>query len=264
MREHLVNLIANMLGNIGSWGPAAHHQKLVNSLHKQGSLLRTCFISLNYDTFIDGALDLPDVDLDYGVEFAKLRAKGWKSEFLTERRWRKPRPARSVALYKVHGSLNWLYCSRCTALIIVPKRFPWVAPIEGIACPCGSYTVSPIIIPPTFFKLMSNFHLQQIWRHAERALMSARRIVFCGYSLPDADLHIKYLLKRAELNRQGAPPEVYIVNGRDEECRKRQREDERERYLRLWRDPSLLHFKNLSFEDLCQLWPDAFFDAPEI
>jgi hypothetical protein len=88
--------------------------------------------------------------------------------------------------------------------------------------------------------------------------------VFCGYSLPDADLHIKYLLKRAELNRQGAPPEVYIVNGRDEECRKRQREDERERYLRLWRDPSLLHFKNLSFEDLCQLWPDAFFDAPEI
>jgi len=164
----------------------------------------------------------------------------------------------------VHGSLNWLYCSQCTALIIVPKRFPFVAPIKGFSCPCGSYSVSPIIIPPTFFKMMSNFHLQQIWRHAESALMSARRIVFCGYSLPDADLHIKYLLKRAELNRIGTAPEVYIVNEHDdEERREQQRQDERDRYLALWRDPKLLHFKKLSFEHLCDFWPDVLLDAPE-
>jgi hypothetical protein len=27
------------------------------------------------------------------------------------------------------------------------------------------------------------------------------RIIFCGYSFPDADIHIKYLLKRAQTNR---------------------------------------------------------------
>ena len=259
MREHLVNLIANMLGNIGRGG-APHHQKLVNSLHKQGSLLRTGFISLNYDTFIDGALDLPDIDLDYGVEFGKLVAKGWRGKGLTAR-WRKPRPARSVPLYKLHGSLNWLYCSRCTALIMLPKRFPLVVPIEN-NCPCGGTSLAPIIVPPTFFKLMSNVQLQQIWRHAERALLSARRIVFCGYSLPDADLHVKYLLKRAELNRRGTQPEVYIVNDHNgKTCV--DLKGEMDRYLRLWRDPGLLHFKKLSFESLCESWPNILSDAPE-
>jgi len=103
---------------------------------------------------------------------------------------------------------------------------------------------------------MSNFHLQQVWRHAERALISARKIVFCGYSLPDADLHIKYLLKRAELNRRRDPPEVYVVNGN------KRNKDEMRRYLSLWRDQNL-HFKNLSFECLCKSWPNILSDAPE-
>ncbi|HEY1219456.1 MAG TPA: hypothetical protein VGF03_11000, partial [Bryobacteraceae bacterium] len=50
MREHLVALIANMLAYVGT--ADSYHQKLVNSLHKEGSLLRTAFISLNYDAFI--------------------------------------------------------------------------------------------------------------------------------------------------------------------------------------------------------------------
>ncbi len=258
VRGHLVDLIANLLGNIGRNG-APHHRKLVNSLHKQGSLLSAGFISLNYDTFIDGALaDLPDIDRDYGVEFDTLPAEGWRRELLTAE-WHKPCPERSVALYKVHGSLNWLYCSRCTSLVLVPKRFPFVAPVENVSCPCGS-AVSPIIVPPTFFKSMSNFHLQQVWRHAERALLSAQKIVFCGYSLPDADLHIKYLLKRAELNRSSAPPHVYVVNehnGKTDE----QRRDEEDRYRRLWRDPNLLHFTQLSFEQLCEGGIDALSDA---
>jgi hypothetical protein len=258
MRGHLVDMIANILW-VGRAG-APHHRKLAKSLHEQGALLRTGFISLNYDTFVDTALaDLPDVDLDYGVELTTLRAEGSRREELTAR-WQKPRPGRSVALYKLHGSLNWLYCPRCTALIIVPRRFPFVAPVEA-DCPCGS-SVVPIIVPPTFFKLTSNFHLQQIWRQAERALLSARRIVFCGYSMPDADLHIKYLLKRAELNRSGAPPDIYIVNEHEgKTCE--QRRSEKDRYQRLWREPQRLHFTPLSFERLCELGLDALSDTPQ-
>jgi len=38
-----------------------------------------------------------------------------------------------------------------------------------------------------------------------------KHIVFCGYSFPDADIHIKYLLKRAQTNRK-APLKVTVIN----------------------------------------------------
>ena len=47
---------------------------------------------------------------------------------------------------------------------------------------------------------MSNRYLQEIWYKSEKALKEAKNIYFCGYSFPDADIHIKYLLKRAEIN----------------------------------------------------------------
>jgi hypothetical protein len=34
-------------------------------------------------------------------------------------------------------------------------------------------------------------------------LRRVQHVVFCLYSLPDADMHIKYLLKRAQTNRSG-------------------------------------------------------------
>jgi hypothetical protein len=56
---------------------------------------------------------------------------------------------------------------------------------------------------------MSNFHLQTIWRSAEQDLAAAKQIVFCGYSLPDADLHLKYLFKRVEMKRGADSPSVH-------------------------------------------------------
>jgi hypothetical protein len=32
-------------------------------------------------------------------------------------------------------------------------------------------------------------------------LRKVDHVIFCGYSFPDADIHIKYLLKRAQTNR---------------------------------------------------------------
>jgi len=62
---------------------------------------------------------------------------------------------------------------------------------------------------------MSNYHLQTIWRHIERVISSAKRLHFIGYSFPDADIHLKYLLKRAEVNR-GRTWCVYIANNHDD------------------------------------------------
>jgi hypothetical protein len=73
---------------------------------------------------------------------------------------------------------------------------------------------SPIIVPPTFFKDLSKVFLNRVWWEAERHLLKANHIIFCGYSFPDADINIKYLLKRAEVNRDIGigPLKVTVIN----------------------------------------------------
>ena len=107
-----------------------------------------------------------------------------------------------------------------------------------------------VVIPPTFFKVMSNFYLQQVWKTTEETLRDADHLIFCGYSFPEADLHFKYLLKRAEINREEGtiPPEVFIINehaGKGDS----QREAEKDRFLRFFRNKGLVHWTKLSFGD---------------
>src|SRR5262249_29773100 len=109
---------------------------------------------------------------------------------------------------------------------------------------------SPVIIPPTFFKVMSNSFLRTIWDAAEQELGRAKRIVFCGYSFPDADVHVKYLLKRVEVNNQRTP-EVFVVNshaGKKQEMM----QQEHWRYRRFFVNKQNIHYTNLSFEEFAQ------------
>jgi hypothetical protein len=48
---------------------------------------------------------------------------------------------------------------------------------------------------------LNNAFLSAIWNRTDVALCKIKHIIFCGYSFPDADLHIKYLLKRVQTNR---------------------------------------------------------------
>ena len=93
-------------------------------------------------------------------------------------------------------------------------------------------------------------------------MMSASMLIFCGYSLPDADTHVKYLIKRIEVNG-GRTPEVYVVN-EHEGKRESQRRDEIERYLRIFRDPRRIHFKNLSFQNFSEIGPEGVAQAPDL
>jgi hypothetical protein len=239
LRDHLTALIALILEEKLQLH-STHHIDLVSSLQEADSLRSTRFISLNYDIIIDNALEYVAHGIpDYGVRFTPT-----------------PTPHRGLraALLKLHGSLNWLYCPACNALSLfshhkVGAELPG-APLQ-FRCPdCHELRVSTII-PPTFFKVLSNFHLQQVWKRAEEEFKKCRRIIFCGYSFPDADIHFKYLLKRAEVNRPGEfaqGPEVFIVNehpGKNE----REREMERDRYMRFFRDKGRVHWTALSFQE---------------
>jgi NAD-dependent SIR2 family protein deacetylase len=242
IREQIIILIARILKErLLSRRPV--HDGLIARLNRESKLRTTSFISLNYDILIDNALtDIHhEIDLDYGIQFTNFAKSG---------DWHEPRPDRSTKLFKLHGSLNWLYCPTCISLTITPKEKS-VSTIADTPKPCDSCQTDmiPIIIPPTFFKVMSNHFLQQIWCETEKVMMTTKRIVFCGYSFPDADIHVKYLLKRAEVNR-GTTPDIYVFNnhsGKSNEIKQR----EKERYERFFSEKSKVRYLDKSFEDFC-------------
>ncbi len=244
LRNHLTWLITFILNEKLKGTPKNHHYRLVRSLGKFDLLDSTFFVSLNYDTLIDDAIENVSIENkcqklpDYAVDFTPAPKRDGK-----------PFPRGSLLL-KPHGSLNWRHCPTCNTLSLFSPynsiddmpNGPWRFPCST----CHSLEL-PILIPPTFFKAMSKFFLQQIWKRAEEELTRAGRIVFCGYSFPDADLHIKYLLKRAEVNRSSSAPQVFIVNeyaGKTDEARR----TEKERYGRFFRHKSEIIWVNASFE----------------
>jgi len=239
-REYIVTLICIILAaKLGAEpsGMSNHHSVLVGVLPADED---TCFISLNYDLLIDNAMRVANRTPEYGTEFANSI----------------DRLGDSVGLYKLHGSLNWLRCPTCSSLThtgsIKGASYPTQYRARCQTPNCNAET-TPIVIPPTFFKVMSDFHLEQVWHRAELALLEAERIFFCGYSLPDADMHIRYLLKKAEVNR-GSTPDVFIISNHD---KKEQAEKKTEcaRFKRLFRLPSKVVYTNLSFEQFVLLGP---------
>jgi SIR2-like domain len=227
--QYLVFLVAKVLDS-ELRGRAHLHRKLVRTLRLGNKLKKVVFVSTNYDILIDNALTEQyrnGVDLDYGIEFRN---------FDRSDDWIRPVLKRRVGLFKPHGSLNWLFCATCNEIEITPKEKGVVTRlISGFAneaCSlCGS-VYSPLIVPPTFYKDLNNVFLSSIWNRTDIALRGVKHIIFCGYSFPDADIHIKYLLKRAQTNRN-RPLKITVINnhnGKKQDDARRE-EDRYKRFL---------------------------------
>lgn len=240
--QHLVFLVAKIL-DAKLQDHAILHRRLVSALNEARELPNLVFVSTNYDILIDNALtdehSSGGIDLDFGVEF---------QNFERPDSWRRPARDNRVQLFKPHGSLNWLFCRTCNELEITPKEkgvIRLISDFSNAACPrCGS-VYTPLIVPPTFYKDMNNVFLSTIWNRTDVVLQKVNHIIFCRYSFPDADIHIKYLLKRAQTNRH-APMKYTVINhfeGKKEaEC-----EQEQYRYRRFL-GPEV-NYTTSSFED---------------
>lgn len=240
-RQNLIFLIGTVLDHTLK-GNTIYHRKLVKRLQQQGSLTKTAFISVNYEILIDNAL-MKSEYIDYGVP--SVKSQNIYSESL------RATDGKHICLYKLHGSLNWLYCPTCISLTITPFTKSGAELVyEPKQCATCSGKVVPIIVPPTFFKVMSNYFLEQIWHKTDTLLRTAKKIIFCGYSFPDADIHIRYLLKRAEL--YGASGfQVYVVNYHDSKSLEEAR-NEAIRYKRFFRNKRAVHYLKGSFEQFCE------------
>lgn len=240
--RHIHDLLVFLIGEVlhhTLTNPPHAHSRLLGNLDELGQLATTAVIDFNYDILADNAMldSLGGGHTDYGIGF------------VNQERPRVDDPRRMMLL-KPHGSLNWLYCSTCRDLEITPHekgvmRIKWEP--QKTVCERCETPRSPIIIPPTYFKVMSNLALRQIWDTAERACQDAQRLIFCGYSFPDADVHVRYLLKRAERNGQQTP-EVFVVSnhpGKPLEAAKW----EAERYRRFFINKGSIHYTDCSFEE---------------
>lgn len=241
VRQYLVMLMAKVI-NDKLQDSGAKHRSLVDKLLRAKRIKDTTFITTNYDILTDNALTAiydNDVMLDYGIDFTNFNRRG---------DWKRPNSS-AIKLYKVHGSLNWLLCPTCSTVTLTPKEkgiIRLITDFQTSACPSCESIIVPIIVPPTYFKDMSNTFLSVVWHKAEQALRSVDHIVFCGYSFPDADIHIKYLLKRIQTNRNN-PIRFTVCNnfpGKNAELAK----EEEKRYKRFL--GANVQYTELTFDDV--------------
>nr|WP_243893133.1 SIR2 family protein [Shewanella algae] len=190
-------------------------------------------ITTNYDNQIDDAFDKWVYAkyglIDYCIDFLNYT----KEEGLIGFDWwvnpREPIPdwndcdPRPIKLIKLHGSLNWKYCNCCSQTILTPwnkhidlttgelTRFDpsWMGEIDSAnACPRDGHPLSTMIVPPTHSKVLKHPVVQSLMYEAQKEIRLAKKVVFVGYSFPDADIHIKAMF--AKNLRENA--EVMVVN----------------------------------------------------
>ncbi len=111
----------------------------------------------------------------------------------------------NIKLLKLHGSLNWLQCPRCLRNYVdMNRKIAASQHITNRHCRhCDehfnvhdSHTLISNLIMPTFLKDFTNPQYKLIWQNAGIELSEAEKIIFIGYSLPQADFEMRQLLAR--------------------------------------------------------------------
>jgi hypothetical protein len=191
--------------------------RLVGTLGPEDVLITT-----NWDLLLDRALEARFGPPPDGSSFGTPQAGLERPRSGGRRRRFHPRPL----LLKLHGSLNWLWCTQCGGLTIDLRQRPPRGREDGVhddpygfRCPCGGQFTG-LIVTPTFLKRYENHHLGAVWSEALRRLIQATRWTFIGYSLPEDDVAIRALLLKAlvahrraaiERRRRAKPTEVRLV-----------------------------------------------------
>jgi hypothetical protein len=201
LREDLVYAICEVLREKLDFGEVNGRELMRRFMHR----LRPddSILSLNYDIIVDNALYLfrRSSPVDYGLSIRYALEKNLYVDIKPEPYKLPNESQRNLPpLYKLHGSLNWLYCPSCQQLDVTmgEKGVRYIYEEDNdFACPDCQGRYDPLIITPTLLKTYNNILLREVWRQAEDKVSKADEVVFIGYSLPDADVQLRCMLKRA-------------------------------------------------------------------
>ncbi len=224
--EWLIALIAIVLDKKLKQAPGIN-KKFINALYESFKMKQNdienneimnifvnhnYFLNVNYDLLLDSAL----YDLKKGYRIYV--------DYCTEIQYPIPK-ANKIRLFKPHGSLNWLLCKSCGIRIfggdkkIAMEHFNSILNDSEVQCnQCDGGIISALIVPPSFFKELHNYFIRNILISLENHLKEVQHLVFIGYSFPEADIHLKYLFKKAQL--LGGFKKIIIINKQDKDKEK--------------------------------------------
>lgn len=217
-------------------------QRFLNDHFRQGRAPRSHFIVMNWDIVLERHLEIYDfLAIDYCIT-----ATPWNGEV-------EQAPSK-VGIVKVHGSSNWVYCDNCKSLFYDRYRKLSLEIKAGLmkadlrlfdesissksylaqmmrtskerACRNCKCAVGPHIATFSYRKSFRTHAFASSWYAAERILTTAKKWIFIGYSLPEADFEFKHLLKTSQLVfAKGKKPtkEIEVVLLNDEEAEKNYR-----------------------------------------
>ncbi len=233
IKEYLIKLIHYVV-NLRTDKSSPYYHKFWNLItaHTNNSSI----ITLNYDTLLEQAFDFifkkKNGFIDYCIPLMNYEKLPQLKEYNFWINTREPilvdenSNPRSYKILKLHGSLNWKYCNCCNQILLTPwdrkidlnkgKFLGYTYPDNKeyeFSCPIDGTDFQTLIMPPSFSKQLNNPILIQLFSEAAREIRSTKKIVFIGYSLSDADVHIKALLKKAILS----DVELLVINHRPKE-----------------------------------------------
>ena len=109
------------------------------------------------------------------------------------------------------------------------EKYEYVCPLDGTE-------FQTLIMPPSYLKSLNQPVISQLISEASREIRDAKKIVFVGYSLSDADVHVKALFRKQLRPEQ----EVVVVNNKKAKTLE-------SKYLALTKS---IKYHQCSFEDL--------------
>lgn len=165
---------------------------LSGELCEPQAYMNNTVISFNYDMILENALMSIGVPIDYGFEPDRVEHQdSWERVQANDKN--------KLKVLKIHGSVNWFKKETDPETLCIYREYK-----------DGHNDGQVFLIPPTWRKDFSG-PLGDVWAQALLALRNATRIIFLGFSFPDTDAHIKYLMA-AGLQENISLRNIFCIN----------------------------------------------------
>jgi NAD-dependent SIR2 family protein deacetylase len=227
IKEYLIKLIHFIVNKESDVKKNTYNKfwKAVEKYNKNISI-----ITLNYDTLLEEAFESLFKRVGY-LDYSFHLMNYEKAEELKYFNfWINPRQPIETdeksnpvpfKLIKLHGSLNWKYCNCCNQTLLTPwdreidlnkGKLTWYSQKSQTSyeyvCPLDGTNFETLILTPSFAKNLNRQVITQLLSEAGREIRVAKKIVFIGYSLSNADVHVRALLKK----HLQSETEVVVIN----------------------------------------------------
>lgn len=232
IKEYLIKLI-HYIVNLRTDKRSHYYHLFWKKIQNKSS--NASIITLNYDTLLEQSFDAffkSHGYIDYCIPLMNYEQIPQMQNYNF---WINPRePVRitenenpvSCKIIKIHGSLNWKYCTCCNQTLLTPwdrkidlnkgnflgYTYPENLEYE-FRCPIDGTDFQTLIMPPTYLKTLHHPIISQLISEAAREIRATKKIVFIGYSLSSSDVHIKALFKK-QINEE---KEIIVINSKQKE-----------------------------------------------